>query len=57
MIDSRMLFERYRAVAAGFEEGYEGRAWSTFRPSPRRWAALSGDLTDFIADVQKRLGG
>jgi hypothetical protein len=51
------LFERYSAVATGFEEGYQGRGMEYLPALTQEVGALSGDLTDFIADVQKRLGG
>ena len=51
------LFERYRAVATGFDKGY-GELGTGYLPAlTQEVGSLSGDLTDFIADVQKRLEG
>ena len=51
------LFERYSALATGFEEGCHGQGRECLPALAQEVGALSGDLTDFIADVQKRLGG
>lgn len=49
------LFERYAAVATGFELGYYERGMGYLPALTQEVGSLSGDLTDFIADVQKRL--
>jgi len=51
------LFGRYSAVATAFEERYQHQGMEYLPALTREVGALSGDLTDFIADVQKRLGG
>ncbi len=51
------LFERYRAVAAGFDKGYGEQGMGYLPALTQEVGSLSGDLADFIADVQKRLEG
>lgn len=53
----RALFDRYEEVAARFEEGSKGRGVEYVPGLTRQVGALGGDLADFIADIQHRLGG
>jgi hypothetical protein len=51
------LLDRYSDVALLFEGGSEEHSTGHAPSLTHEVGALSGDLTDFIADVQSRLGG
>ena len=51
------LFERYAAVAVGFVDGYKEQGTGYLPALTQEVGSLSGSLSDFIADVQKRLEG
>ena len=51
------LFERYAAVAAGFEEGYREQGTGYLPSLTQDVGSLGSDLNNFIADVQRRLEG